>query len=152
VEYEDGHLVIQVLHIADTITTTIDNALQAQSAFEELVDDYVETCKELGKQPGKPFNGTFNIRIKPELHRQVVMSATELGETMNAWISAALEARVGRQKNRKAVMDGTFVIRALKARSTNVEYASIESIRSTHWSGRQERPDFPGALERQLAS
>ena len=151
VEYEDGHLVVQILHISDPITTTIDNASQAQAAFEELVDDYVETCKELGKQPCKPFNGTFNIRIKPELHRQVVMSSTELGETMNSWISAALEARVERQKNRKAVMDNTFVMRALRARSASVEYERVESIR-TNWSGRQERPGFPRALERQLAS
>lgn len=151
VEYEDGYLVVQILHIADTITATVDNASQAQSVFEELVDDYVETCKELGKEPCKPFNGTFNIRIKPELHRQIVMSATEMGETMNAWISAALEARVERQKNRKSTIDGTFIMRAIRARSPNVQYARVESIRS-NWPGRQERPSLPHALERQLAN
>lgn len=148
VEYEDGHLVIQILHIADTITTTVDNASQAQSAFEELVDDYVETCKELGKQPCKPFNGTFNVRIKPELHRQVVMSATELGETMNAWISSALEARVERQKNRKALIDRSFVMQTLTARSTtSVEYERVESIRSS-----EHRERIIPSFARQLAS
>jgi predicted HicB family RNase H-like nuclease len=152
VEYEDGHLVIQILHIADTITATIDSASQAQSAFEELVDDYVETCKELGKEPCKPFSGTFNVRLKPELHRQVVMSATELGETLNAWICVAAEARIERLRNRKAFIDGDFVIRSLRARSTSVAYERIESIQSSSWPGRHERHHLPRALTRQLAS
>jgi len=102
VEFEDGQLVIQVLHIDDTVTTTIDSASQAQAAFAELVDDYIATCEELGKQPGKPFKGTFNVRITPELHRQVAMSAADAGETMNAWISSALAGRIARKNPKGA--------------------------------------------------
>ena len=41
VEFEDSRLVIQILHIDDIIATEIDSASAAQTAFEELVDDYL---------------------------------------------------------------------------------------------------------------
>ena len=36
-----------------------------RAAFEEAVDDYLEFCKETGKQPEKPFKGSFNLRLDP---------------------------------------------------------------------------------------
>jgi predicted HicB family RNase H-like nuclease len=102
VEFEDGKLVVQILHIDDSISTYVDGASQAQAAFEELVDDYVETCRAVGKEPCKPFKGSFNVRIEPELHRQIAMAAVESRQTMNAWVATALEARIERQKEKKA--------------------------------------------------
>jgi len=150
VEFEDGQLVIQVLHIDDTVTTTIDSASQAQAAFAELVDDYIATCEELGKQPGKPFKGTFNVRITPELHRQVAMSAADAGETMNAWISSALAGRIERERTRKALLGRSFAERAMMAGAAGREYTHIESIEI--WSGESRRLELPRALERQFAN
>jgi predicted HicB family RNase H-like nuclease len=98
VDFEDDRLIIRILHIDDLVTTEIDSASTAQAAFAELVEDYLATCTELGKQPCKPFKGSFNVRVTPELHRQVAMAAAEVGESMNAWISNALEAHIERQK------------------------------------------------------
>jgi predicted HicB family RNase H-like nuclease len=106
VEFEDDRLIIRVLHIDDFITTEIDSASKAQPAFAELVEDYLATCTELGKEPCKPFKGSFNVRVTPELHRQVAMAAAEVNESMNAWIAKALEARVEHQKAMKAAADG----------------------------------------------
>jgi predicted HicB family RNase H-like nuclease len=88
--FEDDHLVIQILHIDDFITTECDRASEAQSAFEELVDDYIATCAELNKTPSKPFKGTFNVRIPPALHKQAALAASERGESLNALIAQAL--------------------------------------------------------------
>jgi predicted HicB family RNase H-like nuclease len=98
VDFEDDRLIIRILHIDDLVTTEIDSASTAQAAFAELVEDYLGTCVELGKQPCKPFKGSFNVRVIPELHRQVAMAAAEVGESMNAWISNALEPRIERQR------------------------------------------------------
>jgi predicted HicB family RNase H-like nuclease len=98
VDFEDDRLIIRILHIDDLVTTEIDSASTARAAFAELVEDYLATCAELGKQPCKPFKGSFNVRVTPELHRQVAMAAADVGESMNAWISNALEARIERQK------------------------------------------------------
>jgi predicted HicB family RNase H-like nuclease len=92
IEYEDGQLVIQLLHINDFITTTCDSAGEAEAAFHELVDDYLATCEETGRAPDKPYKGSLNIRMLPELHRRAAMAATSAGVSLNAWIVRACEA------------------------------------------------------------
>jgi predicted HicB family RNase H-like nuclease len=92
VQFEDGRLVIQVLHIDDFITAECNSASAVQSVFEELVDDYLETCAELKKEPSKPFKGSLNIRMPPALHRRAALAAAEGGESINALITRALHA------------------------------------------------------------
>jgi predicted HicB family RNase H-like nuclease len=106
VEFEDSVLVIRILHIDDLVTTEVDSASRAQVAFEELIDDYLVTCAELGKEPCRPFRGSFNVRVTPELHRQVSMAAAEAGESMNSWVSQALEARIETQTSKKTSLHG----------------------------------------------
>lgn len=128
VEFDDDRLVIRILHIDDFVTAEIDSAAKAQKAFEELVDDYLATCQELGKEPCKPFKGSFNVRVAPELHRQIVMAATDAGETMNAWISAALEARVERQKLKKAMFDRDAMLRMFSLEPEMPAYRRVEAL------------------------
>jgi predicted HicB family RNase H-like nuclease len=108
VTYEDGHLLIQILHIDDFITTECDSASGAQVAFEELVDDYLETCIELGKTPSKPFRGSFNVRVSPELHKAAAMAAANAGESLNALVSRALRNLVDTEKTKREVFSAAF--------------------------------------------
>jgi predicted HicB family RNase H-like nuclease len=98
VNFEDGKLIIQVLHIDDTLITECDAASAAQAAFEDLVEDYLETCKIVGKEPSRPFKGSFNVRISPALHRRVAMAAAIVDKTLNAWVSEALEQTLDREE------------------------------------------------------
>jgi predicted HicB family RNase H-like nuclease len=109
--FEDGHLIIQILHIDDFITTECDSASEAQLAFEGLVDDYLETCKQMAKEPSKPFKGTFNVRISPNLHRTIAMAAMDADETMNSWIANALAEKVDRQKAAKRIFNPSYISR-----------------------------------------
>jgi predicted HicB family RNase H-like nuclease len=143
VEFEDGRLVIRILHIDDLITTEVDSAAKAQAAFEELVDDYLVTCKELGKEPSKPFKGSFNVRVPPELHRQVAMAAADAGESMNAWIEQALKARVERQKAKKTTFDRNLVVRMLHPEPEMVAYTRVKT---THVLDIWERMRAAGEL------
>jgi predicted HicB family RNase H-like nuclease len=101
----------------------LDVASETETAFAELVEDYLATCAELGKQPCKPFKGSFNVRVTPELHRQVAMAAAELKESMNAWISKAMEARIERQKVKKAFFDPSFLERFFDSGPVSTEYS-----------------------------
>jgi DNA end-binding protein Ku len=94
VEFDEGRLIVRVLHIDDLITTEVDIASEAQAAFVELVEDYVTTCLELGKQPCKPFKGSFNVRVSPNLHKQVAFAAIEDGETLNSFVVSAIEEKI----------------------------------------------------------
>jgi predicted HicB family RNase H-like nuclease len=94
VAYEDGTLVLQILHIDDFITTECDSAADVQTAFEALVDDYLATCAEVGKEPNRPFKGSFNVRVSPELHRRAAMTAADEGVSLNAWVERAMAQRL----------------------------------------------------------
>ena len=69
-----------------------------RNAFEEAVDDYLETCKEQGKEPEQPFKGSFNIRVGSNLHQRVALEAMKRGVTLNKYIVDVLEKETGKQK------------------------------------------------------
>lgn len=94
VEFEDGKLVLTILHIDDLITTEVDSASEVEATFAELVEDYLATCAELGKEPNKPFKGLFNVRTPPKLHRQAAFAAASEDVTLNAYVIAALENKL----------------------------------------------------------
>jgi predicted HicB family RNase H-like nuclease len=94
IEYEDGQLVIQLLHIDDFITTTCNSAAEAEAKFHELIDDYLVTCEETGRPPSKPYKGSLNVRMPAELHRRLAMAASAEGISLNAWIVRSCQAEI----------------------------------------------------------
>ena len=55
-----------------------------QVIFYAAVDDYLEFCKEVGKDPEREYKGTFNVRISPELHKKLALRAFKDGCSLNA--------------------------------------------------------------------
>jgi predicted HicB family RNase H-like nuclease len=94
VEFEDGSLFVKILHVDDLLMAECNSAAEVQRAAEELIDAYLEDCRELDREPAKPFKGSFNVRMTPELHRKVAMAAAEQKQSLNAWISAAVVERL----------------------------------------------------------
>ena len=62
-----------------------------RKAFEEAVDDYLSLCSNKKIQPEKPFKGSFNIRIIPELHRKTALAADRKGLSLNKFVADVLE-------------------------------------------------------------
>jgi non-homologous end joining protein Ku/predicted HicB family RNase H-like nuclease len=94
VEFDSGKLLVRILHIDDLITTEVDSASEVEAAFAELVEDYLASCAELGKEPNKPFKGLFNVRVPPDMHKQVAFAAASNDVTLNAYVIAALEDKL----------------------------------------------------------
>ncbi len=63
-------------------------------AFHEAVNDYLELCKEAGKDPERPYKGSFNIRVSAELHRKAAAKAAMMGMSLNQFVQKALEDEV----------------------------------------------------------
>lgn len=61
-----------------------------EQAFQESVEEYLNTCKELGKNPEVPFKGSFNIRTGAELHRRASAHAAIHDKSLNQLVSDAL--------------------------------------------------------------
>ena len=70
------------------------DAESLEAAFHEAVDDYLATCAEMGREPEKPFKGSFNVRIAPELHERVMIAATQHGMTLNRFVAETLSQAV----------------------------------------------------------
>lgn len=68
------------------------NAVELKQAFEEAIDDYLETCERHNIEPEKPFKGSFNIRVKPELHRKLAIAANNRDIKLNSFIAETLES------------------------------------------------------------
>ena len=49
-----------------------------------------------GKQPNKPFKGSFNVRVGPNLHRAAVIAAGE--KKLNQFVCEAIEEKLEREQ------------------------------------------------------
>lgn len=76
--------------IRDLINYEAHDARSLVKAFQTAVNDYLKDCKLEGKEPNQPFKGSFNIRIEPELHREVYLKAFARGDTLNNLVRQAL--------------------------------------------------------------
>ena len=61
-----------------------------REAFHEAVEDYIETCAKVGKEPEKAFSGQVMFRISPEVHRKAALAAELSGKSLNQWAEEVL--------------------------------------------------------------
>lgn len=80
--------------INDLVTFEGENVHDLKKSFEEAVEDYLELCKEVNKEPLKSFKGSFNVRISPELHSKAFKFATLKGTSLNQLVSEAIEEKI----------------------------------------------------------
>jgi predicted HicB family RNase H-like nuclease len=87
--------------ITDIVSFQGDSVEALEADFRAGVDDYLAFCKERGVEPQRPFSGKFVLRISPELHREASIAARSQRESLNTWITRAIEARLA-EKERPA--------------------------------------------------
>lgn len=83
-----------ILGISDMVDFQSDSAKDLEEEFHRAVDDYLEFCAEIGKDPQKEYSGLFNVRISPELHREVSAFAQAEGITLNKAVEQAIRSLV----------------------------------------------------------
>jgi len=87
---EDDVFFGRIIGINDHITYEGNDVRSLRLDFEQAVDEYLEICSQLNKKPEKAYKGTFNIRISPNLHRQLMLFSTSNGKTLNATVEEAI--------------------------------------------------------------
>jgi predicted HicB family RNase H-like nuclease len=83
-----------VLHINDVITFQGRSIDELKTALAESVEVYLEYCRKKSRSPEKPFSGTFNVRLAPEIHQKIAMRAAHDGVSLNKWVAKTLETAV----------------------------------------------------------
>jgi predicted HicB family RNase H-like nuclease len=92
---EDMILTGRIAGINDVIGFHAESPAELVVAFHGAVDDYLETCAKLGKQPEKAYSGKVMFRVPPELHAKVALAAKLSGKSLNQWGEALLERAAG---------------------------------------------------------
>jgi len=83
-----------VLHINDVIAFHGRSIDELKASLSESVEVYLEYCQKQGRAPDKPFSGTFNVRLTPEIHQKISLLAANEGVSLNKWVAKVLEAAV----------------------------------------------------------
>lgn len=81
----------KILGIDDLISFEGASVKELKKSFQEAVEDYLETCKGLGKEPNKTYKGTFNVRIGTELHRDAAVYAAIQNMSLNDFVKTAID-------------------------------------------------------------
>jgi predicted HicB family RNase H-like nuclease len=92
IEYddEDGLFVGSVAGIRDGVGFHAETVADLRAAFVEAVDDYLETCARVGKEPQKAYSGQVMFRLSPEVHRSAAVAAELAGKSLNQWAEEVL--------------------------------------------------------------
>ena len=81
----------KILGINDLVNFEGTTVKELKRAFSEAVEDYLETCKKIGKSPDKTYKGSFNIRIPQELHRKAAINAAQKNMSLNDFVRYAID-------------------------------------------------------------
>ena len=89
---EDGVFHGRVVGIKSLLSYEGDSVSTITEDFHNAVDEYLDFCVENGCEPEKPFKGSFNVRIAPELHRQLAFYSSSCGKSLNSSVEEAIRS------------------------------------------------------------
>lgn len=106
VEYdaEDRIFVGEVFGIADSLSFHGTSVEELEKMFRQSIDNYLEMCKHFGKEPDKEYSGVFNVRIPPELHKEISIMAADRNMTLNNFVKTTLENLVKHDNKESPVL------------------------------------------------
>lgn len=88
---EDNVLYGKILGINDLVSYEAESVQELKTAFIEAVEDYLETCNALGKEPNKFYKGVFNVRTSNEKHRALAIIAEKKKIKLNELVNKAFD-------------------------------------------------------------
>jgi predicted HicB family RNase H-like nuclease len=96
---EDNVFFGRIVGINDRIIYEGESVSSLRKDFEDSVDEYLEICVQLGKTPEKVYKGSFNVRITPDLHKQLVVYSISNGKTLNSIVEEAIAEYIVETRN-----------------------------------------------------
>ncbi|AFR22693.1 type II toxin-antitoxin system HicB family antitoxin [Lactobacillus helveticus] len=91
---EDNVLYGKVIGIKGLLSYEGETVEELKQDFHNVVDEYIADCKRNNIKPQVSYKGTFNVRITPELHKDLVEYAEANNESLNSAVTTAIERLV----------------------------------------------------------
>lgn len=79
-----------VLNVSSPITFYGQNPEELHREFTNSVETWLDVCRERGIEPEKPYSGRMTIRLAPELHKSLALTAARSGKSLNTWVVDSL--------------------------------------------------------------
>lgn len=76
----------------DLISFEGETVKELKKDFKDAINNYLETCRELNKEPEKQCKGSLNVRLGVELHNKAKMKSIEQNISINELIKNAVVA------------------------------------------------------------
>jgi predicted HicB family RNase H-like nuclease len=89
----------KLIGINDLVNFEADSVKELVKAFHEAVEEYLETCTEIGKPPQKTYKGSFNVRIPADLHRKAAIFASIKKVSLNDYVRYASDTTIAKEQN-----------------------------------------------------
>ncbi|MDD4493985.1 MAG: type II toxin-antitoxin system HicB family antitoxin [Eubacteriales bacterium] len=90
----DKALYGKIIGINSLISYEGESVKSLKEDFEAAIDDYLDLCAEKGLEPEKAYKGSFNVRVTPELHKNLVVYSASHGQTLNTTVEEAIKKYV----------------------------------------------------------
>lgn len=92
IEYDadDNIFVGSVLGINDVLAFHSNNTKDIEKKFHDCIDDYLDLCKKINKEPEREYTGSFSVRVEPEAQRVAVLCAAANNISFNQYVGKAI--------------------------------------------------------------
>lgn len=87
IEYseEDGCFIGHLAGIRDIVGFHGESVSELKLAFEEAVEDYLETCQKLNRAPQTPDETNLILRLPSKIYAAIGKAAEARGISINQW-------------------------------------------------------------------
>lgn len=93
---DDRIFIGRIVGIDDIVTFHADTVDALIDAFKESLEDYVETCAKIGKNPDRSYSGTVYLRVSEATHANAAKAAELAGKSLNEFGEEALQIAAAR--------------------------------------------------------
>ena len=87
---DDQLLVGEVIGIDDSLSFHASSGKDIEKEFHNSIDNYLALCKKIRKHPEKEYSGRFSVRISPESHKKIYLTAESKGISLSKAIEDAI--------------------------------------------------------------
>lgn len=79
IDHDNGVVEGRINGIPDVVTFSTSNLLGLKDEFRKAVDDYLEDCAAVGREPNKTCSGNVQFRVAPSLHSAALVVSKQYG-------------------------------------------------------------------------
>ncbi len=83
-----------MVNTQDVITFYGSSVDELKAELQTSIEEYLDFCAEVGKEPEKPFSGKLSVRTTPEIHRRIAIQAARRRVSMNSFVESVLKKAV----------------------------------------------------------